>query len=176
MSKRDNIFLIGPMGAGKSSVGRQLARLTHYDFYDSDIEIEKRTGVSISWIFELESEAGFREREKHILDELTSLTQVVVSTGGGSIVTPENRTFLAERGFVAYLTVSLNAQLHRTSRHRGHRPLIDYPDAEQRLQTLNAERLPLYQSIADKTYETDGQSPRGIAYQIFEDFNQLYPG
>ncbi len=170
MSKSDNIFLIGPMGAGKTSVAKQLGRFTKFAYYDSDKQIEERTGVSISWIFEVETEAGFRKREAAMIDELTQMHNIILSTGGGSIVTPENCQHLRERGFVAYLTVDLEQQLQRTARHRGHRPLIDYPDARERLIQLNRERTPLYEKIADKEYTTDDQSPHSVAYKIFEDF------
>lgn len=173
MSKSDNIFLIGPMGAGKTSVAKQLARFTKFESYDTDKEIEKRTGVSISWIFEVETEAGFRKREQAMIDELTQMKNIILSTGGGSIVTPENREHLQARGFVAYLTVNLDVQVGRTERQRGHRPLIDFPDARERLIQLNKEREPLYQKIADKQYTTDDQSPRGVAYKIFQDFKEV---
>lgn len=170
MTKSDNIFLIGPMGAGKTSVAKQLARMTNYDQYDTDEEIQKRTGVSVSWIFEVETEQGFRKREASMIDELTQMTHIILSTGGGCIVTPENRQALKERGYVVYLTVGLEQQVDRTSRQRGHRPLIDFPDARERLIQLNAEREPLYIATADKTYETDSQSPRGVAWQIYQDY------
>ena len=170
MSKKNNIFLIGPMGSGKTSVGHQLAALMQCPFYDTDKEIERRTGVSVSWIFEVETEAGFRKREVEIIDELSNRDHVVLSTGGGSVVTPINCQLLKERGFVAYLTVDLALQYERTKRHRGHRPLIDYPDAKERLMMLNAQRKPLYLATADKVYCTDRQSPRSIAEKILRDF------
>lgn len=173
MSKPENIFLIGPMGAGKTSVAKQLARLTKYKHYDSDNEIQKRTGVSISWIFAMEGELGFRKREREMIDELSQHHKIILSTGGGSITTPENCLLLKERGYVAYLTVDLETQVDRTRRQRGHRPLIDYPDARERLIKLNEEREPLYQAIADKRYPTEGQSPHSVAWQIYQDFLQL---
>lgn len=173
MSKTDNVFLIGPMGAGKTSVAKQLARLTKFTHYDSDSEIQKRTGVSISWIFEVEGEAGFRKREREIIDELSQQQKIILSTGGGSITTPEICTMLKDRGYVAYLTVDLETQVDRTSRQRGHRPLIDYPDARERLIKLNDEREPLYEATANKAYTTEGQSPRGVAWEIYQDFLQL---
>lgn len=173
MSKTDNIFLIGPMGAGKTSVAKQLARLTKFKHYDSDEEIQRRTGVSISWIFEVEGEVGFRKREREMIDELSQKQNIILSTGGGSIVTPANCSQLKGNGYVAYLTVDLETQVDRTSRQRGHRPLIDYPDSRERLIKLNQEREPLYQATADKRYDTEGQSPRGVAWQIYQDFLQL---
>lgn len=170
MSKLDNIFLIGPMGAGKTSVARQLSRLTGYPFFDSDQAIQDKSGVSISWIFEVEGEARFREREAIMIDELTRGKHVIVSTGGGAIVTPSTCTLLDNRGFVVYLTVSLDLQYERTKRQRGHRPLIDVADAREALIRLNTAREPLYKSIADRIYSTDDQTPRAIAQQIYQDY------
>lgn len=171
MSKQNNIFLVGPMGSGKTCVGSQLATLMRYHFYDTDKEIEKRTGVSISWIFEVETESGFRKREMDVIKELSSRSHVILSTGGGSVVTPVNCELLKERGFVVYLTVDPRLQYERTKRHRGHRPLIDCPDAKERLAILNAQRQPLYAAIADKIYCTDNHSPHSIAENILKDFN-----
>ena len=170
MAKYDNIFLIGPMGAGKTSVAKQLSRLMDFPFFDSDEAVQTRTGVSVSWIFEKEGEAGFREREAAMIDELTAMRSVIVSTGGGAIVTPINRERLAERGFVAYLNVGLELQIDRTSRQRGHRPLIDMADPRDQLIKLNAEREPLYQSIADCVYATDRLSPHAVAQKIMKDY------
>lgn len=172
MSKTDNIFLIGPMGAGKTSVAKQLSYLVHFPYYDTDQEIEEKTGVSVSWIFEVETEAGFRRREVSIIEELTQRKNIILSTGGGSIVSPQNCEVLKKRGFVAYLTVGFEQQVGRTSRHRGHRPLIDYPDSRARLEKLNREREPLYQYTADKIYKTDNQTPKDVAEQIFIDFQK----
>lgn len=171
MSKQNNIFLVGPMGSGKTSVGYHLAALMQCTFYDTDKEIEKRTGVSIGWIFEVEAESGFRKRETDVINELSGMNHIILSTGGGSVVTPLNCELLKNRGFVAYLTVDPELQYERTKRHRGHRPLIDYSDAKERLGILNAQRQPLYTAIADKIYCTDNESPRGIAEKIFKDFN-----
>ena len=170
MSKHNNIFLIGPMGSGKTSVGQQLSILMGCPFYDSDKEIEKRTGVSVSWIFEKESESGFRKREADVIAELSNLSHVIVSTGGGCVVTPRNCQLLKERGFVAYLTVDFELQYERATRHRGLRPLLDHPDAKERLQSLNMQRKALYEQTADKCYCTDNQSPRSIAEKILTDF------
>jgi shikimate kinase len=173
MTKTNNIFLIGPMGAGKTSVAKQLSRMTKYDHFDTDEEVQKRTGVSVSWIFEVEKESGFRKREALMIEELTQKNNIILSTGGGCIVTPENRAVLKERGYTVYLTVNLDQQVERTSRQRGHRPLIDYPDARERLIKLNKEREPLYVEVADKVYNTDGQSPRSVAWDIYQDFLKL---
>lgn len=161
------------MGAGKTSVAKQLARMTKFRHFDTDDEVQKRTGVSISWIFQVEKEAGFRKREAAMIDELTQENHVVLSTGGGCVVTPENRQRLKERGYVVYLTVNLDLQVQRTSRQRGHRPLIDYPDARERLDKLNKERESLYLDVADKKYDTNGETPRSVAWAIYQDFLKL---
>jgi len=173
MKKSNNLFLVGPMGAGKTSVGKQLAKLTGMPFYDSDAEIARRTGVSISWIFEKEKEAGFRAREMDIIDQLTSLDNIVLSTGGGSVVTPENCDNLIARGTVIYLNVSLDTQLTRTKR-TDTRPLLENIDnPEAMLLALNAQREPLYQRIAQLSYLTDNMLPETIANQILIDIKWL---
>src|SRR5215510_11162706 len=128
MSPHDsNVFLIGPMGSGKTAVGRQLARTLRLAFHDSDVEIERRTGVDIPYIFEKEGEAGFRERERETIDSLTQLEDVVIATGGGAVLLPENRERLAARGRVVYLRTGIEHQLERT-RHGRHRPLLRTED------------------------------------------------
>ena len=126
MSGNQNIFLIGPMGSGKTAVGKQLARLLHLGFYDSDVEIERRTGVDIPYIFEKEGETGFREREREAIELLTQLKNVVIATGGGAILLPQNRSCLADRGQVVYLKTGIDQQLERT-RHGQNGPLIETP-------------------------------------------------
>jgi shikimate kinase len=118
-----SVFLIGPMGSGKTAVGKQLARLLELTFYDSDVEIERRTGVDIPYIFEKEGESGFREREREVIDSLTQLENVVIATGGGAVLLPQNREHLAERGRVVYLKTGIRQQLERT-RHGRQRPLL----------------------------------------------------
>src|SRR3990167_2349074 len=115
---RNNIFLIGPMGAGKTSVGRYLAAHLNKEFYDSDQEIENKTGVSLTWIYDLEGMEGFRQREMKAIDELSSLNNIVLSTGGGCVETPEVREFLHQRGIVVYMEVSLETQLNRLKRDK----------------------------------------------------------
>ena len=123
MGRQQNVFLIGPMGAGKSAVGRQLARLLHLDFVDSDEEIERRTGVDIPFIFEKEGEAGFRKREAAAIDDLSKRDGIVLATGGGAVIDPKNRNHLGARGFVVYLHTSVDQQLSRTRKGR-ERPLL----------------------------------------------------
>lgn len=163
-----NLFLIGPLGAGKSSIGKQLAHLMDRPFFDSDEEIAKRTGVQIGWIFEAEGEAGFREREKAVIAELVKKNPIILSTGGGAIISAENRQQLKTHGLVIYLDVSLSEQLHRTKRTHT-RPLLETHNVKEKLIELNEARRPLYQSIADFTYLTDKGSPRKIAEKILKD-------
>ena len=150
MLGKRNVFLIGPMGSGKTAVGRHLARLLHYTFHDSDADIEAKTGVDIPFIFEKEGEAGFRIRERESIDRLTRLEAIVLATGGGAVIDPANRAALAERGVVVYLVTSVNQQIERT-RHARHRPLLHDADPEQRLKELMGRRAELYAEIADLT-------------------------
>lgn len=165
MITSQNLFLIGPMGAGKSAVGRQLARLTHLDFVDSDEEIEKRTGVDIPFIFEKEGEEGFRRREAKLIDELSQRQGIVLATGGGVVLDPSNRSHLGARGYVIYLHTTVRQQLERTKNARN-RPLLEEGDREQVLQALMEERDPLYREIADLVIETDGRRVRAVALDI----------
>src|SRR3990167_9466597 len=162
-----NIFIIGPLGAGKTTVGRQLAKKVHFVFYDSDHEIEKKTGVSVATIFEIEGEEGFRVREQNMIAKLTQLDNIVLSSGGCSILKPENRQAFASRGTVIYLQASLETQLKRTNQRKGTRPSLDLPDPFEKIIELDKVRSPLYESIANHTYNTDVDSPSEIADKIF---------
>ena len=173
--KFPNIFLVGPMGAGKSAVGRQLARMLRRDFHDSDAEIEARTGVDIPFIFEKEGEAGFRRREREVIDALTALDGIVLATGGGAVLAPENREVLASRGLVVYLDASVDQQLERT-RLSNHRPLLDTPNPAERLAELMQERAPLYREIATLTVSTDGRMVREVAQEIRRSLAELHEG
>ena len=167
MRHPQNLFLIGPMGAGKSAVGRQLARLLHLEFVDSDEEIELRTGVDIPFIFEKEGEAGFRRREMKVIDDLSQKDGIVLATGGGAVMDPQNRNHLGARGFVIYLHTSVDQQLSRTRKGRD-RPLLANDDPRAILEALMATREPLYREIADLTVETDGRKVRAVANEILE--------
>ena len=167
MKQPQNLFLVGPMGAGKSAVGRQLARMLHLAFHDSDEEIEARTGVDIPFIFEKEGEEGFRKREAAVIDDLTDQEGIVLATGGGAIVDPGNRNFLGARGFVVYLYTTVDQQLARTRRGR-QRPLLEKDDPRQVLETLMAHRDPLYREVADLIVETDGRKVKAVANEILE--------
>ena len=171
MTENRNVYLIGPMGSGKSAVGRQLAKLLHLEFHDSDVEVERRTGVDIPYIFEREGEAGFREREREVIDLLTLLPNVVIATGGGAVILPENREHLSNRGRVVYLQTGIEQQLERT-RHGRQRPLLYTDDPEQRLRDLMAFRAPLYESIANVTVATDGRHVRAVAEEIVHKLKQ----
>lgn len=168
------VFLVGPMGAGKTTVGRRLAQALRRDFIDSDQEIEQRAGASIPLIFEVEGEARFRAREKAIIAELTQRPAIVLATGGGAILEPENRRCLVGRGFVVYLHTSVNEQLCRT-RYDNNRPLLQTADPRARLEALFAVRDPLYRDIADLTITSDGQAPRAIVQKILNHIQEDGP-
>jgi len=152
-----NIFLVGMMGAGKTSVGRVLAKRLNKVFYDSDHVIEDRTGVKIPVIFEIEGESGFRHRESAILDELTAQDEIVLATGGGAILAQDNRNRLRTRGTVVYLRASVKDLLNRT-RHDKNRPLLQTADPRVRLNELYELRDPLYREVAHVTIDTGNQS------------------
>lgn len=162
---RNNIFLIGPMGAGKTSVGRYLAKQLNKDFYDSDAEIEKSTGVSLSWIYDLEGVERFRQREWKMIDELSALQDIVLSTGGGCVETPEVRDCLHQRGMVVYMEVSLATQLERLKRDKK-RPLLQGENPQDVLIKLWEEREPFYENIADFTIATDSGSVKEVCDKI----------
>ena len=167
MPGKDNIFLIGPMGSGKTAVGRCLSRLLDLTFYDSDAEIERRTGVDIPFIFEKEGEAGFRQRERETIEILTAMDRIVLATGGGAVLAPESRKCLAERGCVVYLTTSVEQQTQRVA-HARHRPLLVDVDAEAKLRQLMQEREPLYTCVSDLRVATDGRKIQTVAEEILK--------
>lgn len=172
MAEKRNIFLIGPMGAGKSTIGRQLAQMLGMEFIDSDAEIEQRAGADISWIFDVEGEAGFRKREERILNELTQGQGIVLSTGGGSILSKDNRNVLSARGIVVYLETTVDKQFERTQRDKK-RPLLQSEDPRQVLEELAKVRNPLYEEIADITLQTDEQNAKVMATQIIDMMDNL---
>ena len=171
MGTRRNIFIVGPMGAGKTTVGKRLAELRGMDFVDSDHEIEARCGVDISYIFEKEGEPGFRRREKQVIAELTARNNVVLATGGGAIVDPDSRQNLAGRGFVVYLHASINQQLQRTARCEN-RPLLQAPNRREVLEQLLEQRDPLYREISDLVLESDGHNARWLVREIERHLDQ----
>ncbi|MCW5197090.1 shikimate kinase AroK [Buchnera aphidicola] len=168
MITKRNIFLIGPMGAGKSTIGRLLTQELNMEFYDSDQELENRTGVDISWIFDIEGELGFRIREEKIIDELTRMSSIVLATGGGSIISKDIRNFLSSRGIVIYLQASVQKQLMRTKKD-SYRPLLKTgDDMSVVLQRLAFQREELYKSITDLTFNTDNKNVKSIVYNIIK--------
>jgi shikimate kinase len=169
MKKRQyqNIFLIGPMGAGKSSVGKYLAEQLDLDFYDSDEEIEKRTGVDIGWIFDVEGEGGFRKREIAVIADLVNLPNIVLATGGGSIISPEVQELLHKNGVVIFLDASLEYQQVRTV-NEARRPLLRVSNREEVIEKLYHERTPLYKALADYHIMTDHRSVRTVTESIIQ--------
>ncbi len=153
------------MGAGKSTIGKLLARSLKLGFADSDSEIETRTGADIPWIFDVEGEEGFRDREEQVIEEMTQLDHTVLATGGGVVMREANRKALSERGFVIYLHATLDEQLRRTRGDRN-RPLLNQGDPEEVLRRLIEVREPLYREIADHVIETDRSNPRVIAKRL----------
>ena len=150
---RESIFLVGPMGAGKSTVGKLLAEKLHYEFLDSDHEIEARTGANIPMIFDIEGESGFRAREASIVDELTQKNDIVLATGGGVVETEANRQHIRSRGFVVYLKSPVEALIQRT-KHDRNRPLLQTENPAQVLRDLMQRREPWYEEMADLVIET----------------------
>lgn len=165
MQDLPNLFLIGPMGAGKSTIGRLLAAELSRDFLDSDHEIQARCGADIPWIFDVEGEAGFREREEAMVDELTQRHGVVVATGGGAVMREANRRALRERGTVIYLYTTVEQQLKRTAKDRN-RPLLRNGKPEEILRGMFAIRDPLYRATADLIVRTDRRGPRSVVSEI----------
>jgi shikimate kinase len=165
MGKADRIFLIGPMGAGKSTIGRYLADALQKDFVDSDHEIEKRTGASVSLIFEIEGEDGFRRRETAILDELTQRDGVVLATGGGAVLAESNRSALISRGTVVYLQAPITTLVARTHRDRN-RPLLQDGERRAKFEEIMKARGPLYLEIADVIVAADQRPPAAVTQEI----------
>ena len=164
MSKQ-NVFLVGLMAVGKSTVGRLLAQQLGFVFYDTDRVIEERAGADVAWIFDVEGEAGFRDRESQVIDELSSLEQVVVATGGGAVLRECNRRMLGSRGCVVHLDSPLKRLLERTQKDKN-RPLLQTGNPAETLRRLQIEREPLYQEVADYRFVTDRQGPKMLVRSI----------
>jgi shikimate kinase len=167
-----NVFLVGPMGAGKSTIGRALASLLDKAFQDTDHEIEARTGAPVALIFEIEGEAGFRQRESAVLEELTRGENIMLATGGGAVLSADNRRRLRERGVVVYLRAPLDTLLERTLHDRG-RPLLRTRDRRDVLDRLLQQRDPLYREVADIVVETTRRPPAVVAREIAKRLEQL---
>ncbi|MEN9705927.1 MAG: shikimate kinase [Pseudomonadota bacterium] len=165
MIGKRNIYLIGPMGSGKTAVGKQLARLLRMPFHDSDAEVERRTGVDIPFIFEREGEPGFRARESEAIEALVQLEPIVMATGGGAILSAENRRLLSAHGTVIYLETSLGQQLQRVGSGRG-RPLLKDGELVDRLRKLREVRDPIYNAMADHIVPTDNRRVQKVAEDI----------
>lgn len=170
----ENVFLIGMMGAGKTSVGKLLAKDLHKTFIDSDHEIERRTGVAIPVIFEIEGEEGFRRREAVALAELSALRGIVLATGGGAVLRPENRQALSRNGFVIYLRASVDDLWHRT-RHDRHRPLLQTDDPRAGIAKLFEQRDLLYREVADVVIDTGSQSLRTLVTRLEDKLRLGHP-
>jgi shikimate kinase len=173
MNPAPNLVLIGPMGAGKTSIGKRVAAHFGLDFVDADHRLEELTGASVPVIFECEGEAGFREREADLLARLMAGRNQLVATGGGAVLRADNRQRLHERGFVVHLHASVPRQLERLARDR-QRPLLQTPDREARLQALAAQRDPLYAEIADLRFESDHLGVPQAAGQLIAQLEQRW--
>lgn len=168
-----SVFLVGPLAAGKSTIGRLLSKELGRDFYDTDQELEHITGVSIAWIFDLEGELGFRKREELIVEQLTQYPNIVLATGGGSVLSSVSRQVLRSRGYVIHLQVSLEEQVQRTLRDK-HRPLIQTSDRRGALEKLYAEREPLYHEVADWSILTDSGPSSRIVQEIYQHLSERF--
>ena len=175
MKDTENVFLIGPMGAGKTTVGRLLARDLGLQFRDSDHEIENSANASISWIFDVEGEAGFRRRESRMIEKLTEQQEILLATGGGAVLDSENRSLLKERGIVVYLYVSLEAQLSRKLKDKN-RPLLRGADREQRIRELYENRHPIYSELADIRVEAKRKFPQLVSRAVKRELNRYRTG
>jgi len=173
MTFDNNIFLVGPMGVGKTTIGKVLADQLGLEFLDSDREIEAVTGADIPWIFDVEGEPGFRVRESKMIAELSSRNGIVLATGGGSVLADENRKCIKERGLVVYLRASLAQQLERTGRDKN-RPLLQTPDPAGKIQELMYIREPLYREVADIVVDTNRRNPRTVGNEIVTRLMKLH--
>jgi shikimate kinase len=168
----NNIFLIGPMGAGKTTIGRLLAEELDRTFYDSDQVIEERAGANIPWIFDVEGELGFRARETNVISDLCLLDNIVMATGGGAILAEQNRICLQRSGVVVYLMATVNQQVERTKRDQKRPLLQNVADPRAKLSALMEIREPLYRQIADISIMTSRRSPRAVASEILKMLRQ----
>lgn len=168
MTRPLNLYLVGPMGAGKSTIGKYLAKELNIEFHDTDQVIEERSGADIGWIFDIEGEAGFRKRERQIIDELTQRVGIVLATGGGAILDPENRDRLAARGTVVYLHTTVEQQMKRTMRDKRRPELQNQNLTEHDMADIMKMRDPLYLEVADIVVETDGRTVRSVAADVIK--------
>lgn len=174
MTARANLVLVGPMGAGKTSVGKLLAERLNLKFIDSDRELEIRCGADIPWIFDIEGEAGFRARETEILTELCNQSGILLATGGGAVISETNRNLLKRSGIVIYLSASAE-QIYQRVRHDSGRPLLQVENPQEVIAEILASRAPLYQEVADITLcSTDNESPQSMATTVYNEIRQRY--
>jgi len=167
-----NFFLVGLMGAGKTTVGRALARKTGKTFYDSDHEIEARTGVRVATIFDIEGELRFRDRESSVIADLVRMDNIVLATGGGAVLRPENRAELSRHGVVIYLRASIDDLLARTM-HDKNRPLLQIADPRAKLQSLLEQRAPLYREVADIVVDTSQQNVNLLVSRLLDQLHNI---
>ncbi|MCB1667555.1 MAG: shikimate kinase AroK [Porticoccaceae bacterium] len=172
MRRSSNIFLVGPMGAGKTTIGRLLAKSFNLTFVDLDTEIEERCGADIPWIFDVEGESGFRKRESLLLDEVTQRSGILLATGGGAVLNETNRRRLSERGLVVYLCATLDQLVDRTSRDRK-RPLLQVDNPREVLAKLLKTRDPLYRQVADLVVQAESRSQQLVAREVEEQIRSL---
>ena len=172
MLSKNSVYLVGPMGVGKSTIGKVLAELLDMEFIDSDREIEAATGADIAWIFDVEGEAGFRVREEKMIDTLTRRKGIVLATGGGAILAKQTRKRLQKRGTVVYLRASLKLQVERTSRDKN-RPLLQTANPEKTIKQLMKIREPLYQEVADIIVDTNRRNPRTVSKEIYRQLKKV---
>ncbi len=175
MREPSNVFLIGPMGVGKSTIGRLLARQLNMPFFDSDREIEFVTGADIPWIFDVEGETGFRVREARMIDTLTQRHSIILATGGGAILNEQSREFLHSRGIVVYLRASINQQLERTGKDKN-RPLLQTENPMAKIKELFKIREPLYRETAHIIIDTSRRSPRSVSQEIVRQLEAFHGG
>lgn len=168
---RNNIILIGPMGSGKTSIGKKLSKMTKFDFIDTDFLIEEKTGVDIPTIFEHEGEKGFREREEKILEDISNIKSTVIGTGGGIIISEKNRKIIQKLGFVVYLTAEIKELVYRTE-HDKNRPLINNVDAENKMISLINDRKKHYEKISNVTISTDNYDTVKISKIIIKNYEK----
>ncbi len=174
LTPTSNIFLVGLMGSGKTTIGRALAKRLNLRFVDADHEIEARTGATIPLIFEIEGEASFRQREADVIRDLTAEQGIVLATGGGAVLNEQSRRYLHERGTVIYLRASVNSILQRTS-HDRNRPLLQTADPRARIEELSKQRAPLYEEVAHITIETGRPNVQSVVQNILAQLERNTP-